>query len=396
MTNELNYCRRKSAASPLLAGLGLIAACFLTVSPLQGQTITGSPSAVSQRFSYMSWGLSGDSTDLTVKQWYLPIIVKADVAEDWSLSFYSAAAGSDADWDVENGDISGLTDTRVQAAHSLADDQVLISGGVSVPTGVTELSPEQHQLIPWLSADFFNFPVKYPGEGLNLFGEVGVALPAGDWVWGAAGAVHYSGEYTPFDDGRKYQPGLRLVGTIGADRDWPDQGHVGVDLLVIHSSSDKAEGEAVFADGVQFDFRLTGQREFDKGRIDAAARFILRGKNKTIGGENLDLVREQSNTNGNDIRFFLSGRRDLSPRAQGWLSVEAKFLAANGYDAGEVLYEDAASVYGFGGGADFKLSSRASAGLGIRLWTGSSDGSYAFEPVDFSGFEIMQRLTVTF
>ena len=195
MTDELNYRRRKAAATApaFLAALGLLAACLIPVSPIQSQTIRAGLTTLSQRFSYMSWGLSGDTTDLTVKQWYLPVIVKADVAEDWELSFYSAAAGSDADWDIDNGDISGLTDTRIQAAHSLADDQVLISGGLSLPTGVTELSPERRQLIPWLSADFFNFPVKYPGEGLNLFGEVGVALPAGDWVWGAAGAVHFSG-----------------------------------------------------------------------------------------------------------------------------------------------------------------------------------------------------------
>jgi hypothetical protein len=357
--------------------MALVVACAVPMNSANSQIIGGDLSSLSQRFSYTSWGLSGETTDSTIKQWYLPIIVKSDIAPDWQLAFSTAVSGSDAD--IPNGDISGLTDTRIQASHSLSDDQVLISGGLSLPTGVTELSPEEQGLLPWLSADFFNFPVKYPGEGLNLFGEVGVALPAGEWVWGTAGAIHYSGEYTPFADGRKYQPGMRLVGTIGADRDWPDQGHVGADLVIILSGNDKAEGNDVFADGTQFDFRLNGRKDFEMGRIDAAARFILRGKNKK-----------------HDMRLYVSGRRYFSPKTHGWASVEAKFLAANDWAKGDLLYEDAASVFGFGGGVDFVLSERATAGLGIRLWTGSSDGSYAFEPVDFTGFEFIQRLTMTF
>jgi hypothetical protein len=370
--------------------------CCLPLSVSYAQIISGDPSTVSQRFTYLSWKLDGDTTDVTVSQWLVPIIVKAGLAEDWELAVFSAASGSDANWDIENSDISGLTDSRVQISHSLAQDQVLLSGGLSLPTGVTELSNGEKQLTRWLSADFFDFPVKYPGEGLNLFGEIGVALPAGDWVWGASGAVHYAGEYTPFEGGSDYQPGTRLVGTVGAERSWPKQGKVSADILVINSFADKADGKDVFTDGLQTDIRLSGRREFASGNVELAARFILRGKNKVISESSLDLVREESNTNGNDIRFYLSGRRDLGPRAQGWASVEARFLAANGYDPGHPLFEDAARVIGASIGADLSLSDRVVAGAGLRYWTGSSDGAYTFEAIDLTGLEVLQRITVTF
>ncbi len=379
----------------VFAALALILACGFPMGTADAQMVGGQLSSLTQQFSFTTWKLSGDTTDFSVSQWYIPILVENDFAPDWKLAVSAGATGSDAK-DLDEASISGLTDTRVQASHSMSNDQVLLSAGVSVPTGVTKLSPTERQVLPWMSADFFNFPVKYPGEGFNLFGEAGVAMPAGDWVWGAAGAIHYSGEYEPFDDGRKYQPGARFVATLGADRDWPGQGHVAADLVLIFSGNDKAEGTDVFADGTQIDFRLNGRKEFSKGRVDAAFRYITRGKNKVLSGENVDLVREASNTNGNDMRFSLSGRRYLSPKAQGWVTAEAKILAANDWEKGDPLYEDAANLLGFGGGIDFVLSERATAGAGIRYWTGSSDGSYLFEPVDISGFEFIQRLTLTF
>lgn len=394
MSKRLNILR-SGAVNRTPVMLALCLGCLAPLHSAHGQVIGGELSSLGQQFSFTSWKLSGDTTDLTVKQWFLPILVKSDIAPDWQLALSTAAEGTDAK-DIQGASISGLTDTRIQASHSMSNNQVLVSGGLSAPTGVTKLSAEKRVLLPWLSADYFNFPVKYPGEGLNLFGEVGAAIPAGDWALGAAGAIHYSGEYTPYDDGRKYQPGARLVGTFGADRDWPGQGHFAADLVLIVSGNDKAEGKKVFADGTQIDMRVSGRKHLGKGRIDAAVRYIARTKNKVLGGENLDLVREANNTNGNDLRFFVSGRRELSPKAQAWLSAEAKFLAANGWAKGDPLYEDAASVMGFGGGADFVLSEHATAGAGIRLWTGSSDGSYAFEPVDLSGFEFIQRLTLTF
>lgn len=386
-------CRARQCMTVLF----VVAVFAIPLQPAEAQIVSGDPSSVSQRFTYLAWTMKGDTMDLTVTQWVVPITLKAAFAEDWELAVFSAATGSDANWDVENGDITGLADSRVQLSRSLADDQVLISAGVSLPTGETELSRERRQLIPWLSADFFNFPVKYPGEGLNLFGEIGFALPAGAWVWGATGAVHYAGEYTPFDDGRDYQPGTRLVGMLGAERVWPQRGRFGADILVVQSTDDKVDGDPVFADGTQLDVRLTGRREFSDWHIEAAGRAIVRGKNKVKAGKDqVDLVREESNTNGNDYRFYLSGRATLSPTAQGWATFDARLLAANEYDEEHALFEDAARIFGIGGGVDFSLSDRAVAGLGLRLWTGSSDGAATFEAIDLTGFEILERLTITF
>ncbi|MEW5875666.1 MAG: hypothetical protein AB1752_10845 [Candidatus Zixiibacteriota bacterium] len=387
-------CRRLVSAAPISLAWTL---CLLVLpGPASAQIVQGAGSAVSQRAVYLSWDMAGDTTDASVFQWFVPVIVRAGLADNWELSMATSAAGSEVTWIAEGEGITGANDTRIQLSHSLSDDQVLLSGGVSIPTGETELSETHQQIINWLTADFFNFPSKYPGEGFAAFGEAAFATPAGEWVLGGAGAVHYAGEYTPFADGRTYQPGMRLIGSLGIQRDWLKQGALSADLVLTVSTDDKAEGVPVFADGMQVDAKVTGRKMFRSGAIDAVVRVILRGKNKLLGNNNADLVREAANTNGSDIRLFLSGSRKLGRVLSGWASVETKILAANDYAPDEVLYEGAAQIMGFGAGLDYRLGERAQIGAGGKIWTGSTDGGYTYEALDLSGYELTQRLTVTF
>jgi hypothetical protein len=350
-------------------------------------------SAISQGLTYLSWELSGDTTKLTVTQWFVPVFVKVRLAQGWGLALYSAASRSATDR-AESPDITGLNDSKIQLTHMMADERILLSAGASLPTGQTKLSANERELVPWLSADFFNFPVKIPGEGLELFGEAGVAVPASGWVLGAAGAVHYFEEYTPYDDSRKYRPGMRVVGTAGIGRDWPKRGRVSLDVLVIYSADDKVEDSPVFGDGLQIDWRFVARRDFARGGVEAMARFIQRGKDRVLSPSGLDLVSEQRNTNGNDLRFHCSARHALVGRLQAWASFDTKMLMANGYGTDNPLQQKASRVYGVGGGLDLGLGERATFGLGARLWKGSSDGAYQREALDLSGFEIIQRLSI--
>ncbi|HSH00617.1 MAG TPA: hypothetical protein VLB27_11225, partial [candidate division Zixibacteria bacterium] len=57
--------------------------------------------------------------------------------------------------------------------------------------------------------------------------------------------------------------------------------------------------------------------------------------------------------------------------------------------------EDAARLHGFGGGADIQISERTLVSLGARVWTGSSDGIAKTGAFDLTGYEVIQRLTIT-
>jgi hypothetical protein len=359
---------------------------------VSAQTVPTRSFNFAQSLTYLSWKFTGDSTSQTVSQLFVPVYVKARLADDWGVALYSSASRSSSN-SATSPAISGLNDSKVQLTHSLAEDRILLSAGASFPTGKTKLSATERELIPWLTADFFNFPVKIPGEGLELFGEVGVAVPASMWVLGMAGAVHYYGKYTPYDDERDYQPGMRVIGTAGLSRDWSRRGHIGLDVVVIYSTNDKVLGSPVFGDGLQLDFRLVGSREFAKGGYEAAARFIQRGKNKILSASGLDLVNEQSKTNGNDFRFHCSAHHSMIGRLQGWGSFDTKILMANGYPADNPLYTKGARIFGFGGGLDLPLGTAATIGVGARIWTGSSGGTQSHEALDLSGYEINERLS---
>ncbi|MBD3299183.1 MAG: hypothetical protein GF341_11045 [candidate division Zixibacteria bacterium] len=364
-------------------------------SASQAQIVSGQPSVARQGFTYLSWTLEGDSTDVTVTQWHIPIVVNAALQENWELSVSSSIAASDADWDIDDDEISGLTDSRIQVAHSLAEDRILLSGGLSLPTGQTELDEASRSLLPWLTADFFTFPVKYHGEGLNLYGGAAGAYPAGDWVLGVATGIHLMGEYTPYEDGPEYTPGSRFILSGSAEREWVDRGKVSADLNVVFSGDDEADGEPVFSDGTMLDALLAGQRTFETAALRGGIRIILRGKNEILDAQRAELVSEENNTNGSEVRFFVSGQRELTDRLSGFLTVETHLLGANDYETDSRFYEGSANILGVGGGIDVRLSPMATGGIGIRIWNGSSDGSAAFESLDLKGFEITQRLTLT-
>lgn len=358
------------------------------------QIIHGQRPAFSQGLVFSSWDISGDR-DLTIQEWHVPILIRAGVAENIELGISGALLNASGDRDLEDDAISGLTDSKIQLSSSLMDDQILISGGVSLPTGQSKLSSGQRAILTWLSSDFLSLPARNPGEGLNLFGQAGAALPAGQWVFGASLAGHLAGTYEPYDNGREYQPGSRLIFNLGTERIWPADHRLTADFLVIYSTNDKLEGRAIFRDGVQFDTRVHGVLAVGNGSLEGGLRYILRGKDKQPGTA-ADLIAEPDKRHGDEFRLHTAAHLPAGQLVGLWASIDAKFLAANDYPKASPFFEDAAHLTGFGGGLDFTLGLRSTAGIGARVWTGKSDGALGMGPLDLSGFELLQNFTFTF
>ncbi|HSG99345.1 MAG TPA: hypothetical protein VLB27_04805, partial [candidate division Zixibacteria bacterium] len=194
------------------------------VPSVHGQIIHGQRPQLSQGLTYISWKVKGKE-EFTLAQLFLPVSAHAPLKDNVEVAVFGGASRSEADWAVQGDDISGLVDSRVQIAASLNNDQILLSAGASLPTGQTRLTPVQQLLMTFMSADFLNFPVKTPGEGFNLFGEVGAAFPLGPWAAGVAGAVFVAGEYKPYETDLTYRPGSRIVLTTGLERVWTGSEH---------------------------------------------------------------------------------------------------------------------------------------------------------------------------
>jgi hypothetical protein len=389
-------CRQRVWGRILATAVGTTVVVSVLAPQGQAQIIHGRKPQVSQGLTYMSWEFSGD-VNQTLAQWFIPVSVNAPIAENLEVAVSTGANRSEADWKGSGDDISGLVDSRIQVAASLLEDQVVVSAGVSLPTGKTGLTPIQQELLGFMASDVLNFPIKNPGEGLNLFGEIGFAVPVGSWVFGAAGAFFAAGEYSPYELDTKYKPGSRVITTFGIERSWPEGHFVASDIVVVVSADDELDGEPVFRDGTQIDLRLTDRLVAGRASLDFSLRYIIRGKDHRLSNAESvsDLVRETHNRNGNDLRLRLSPRISLGPDLAAWLSFEAKMLAANEYAEDDPLFEDEARIQGLGGGVDFRLSHRTTARVGFRSWSGSSDGSAEMGKFDLTGFEILQRVTIT-
>jgi len=351
------------------------------------------PTVVSQGLTYLSWTISGDE-DFKIAQLHAPLMLRAPLRQNIGLTVYSGASHSSANWDVDGDNLGGLLDSRVEVEGSFADGRILLAGGVSLPTGKTQLARAEQQLVGWLASDIFNFPLKLPGEGFGMFGELGVAAPAGPWAVGSSIGLLINGEYNPYETPLDYKPGSRWVFTVGADRRWRNGGSMSADVILVGFTDDQADGEAIFREGSQIDLRWHGQGVRGRMMYEGGLRYIVRGEDRRLDPDQSELVKETHNTNGSEFRFLLSPHMMITPAVSAWIALEGKFVGANDYASSDPLYQDAARLIGFGGGADFKVHDNATLGGGVRVWSGSADGSASYDRLDLSGFEIVERLTI--
>jgi len=319
------------------------------------------------------------------------------MSDNTELRYYTALAGAGTTSNGFDRDLSGMTDSRIQLARSLADDQFLLSVGLNIPTGKKNLDSAQFGILQAVSAEYFNFPVKTFGEGLGYYAEFLGATQAGEWIVGGGVGALYSESYEPTDDGVSYRPGLRLYLTGSAEITTGESArdHIRLDGVFLMSAPDEADGKEVFKDGIQLDLSASGTRQFNDWSGGAGLRVILRGKDQRLTQESI-LATESYATSGSEVRFTLHLARELSNTISGMVDFTGKFVGVNGYPIDDPYYEGGASLFGFGGQLDGRLSDHTAVGFGVRKWFGNAEKTGRVEALDLSGWEISQNITITF
>lgn len=377
---------------------GLTLAVWLGQASLsKAQIIYNDPARINQSFIFLHWVLQGDTTDVSITQWVIPVAGMIPLADNTELRYYTAISGANASSDLFDRDISGLTDTRLHIARTLVEDRMLVAGGINIPTGQTGLDENQFELLHVLSAEKYNFPIKTYGEALGLYGEVLGASEAGRWIVGGGAGAYYSDSYTPVNNDISYQHGLRLYLTGSAETAAGESSidRVKFDGVLILALADEADDQKVFKDGLQLDVSATGRRRLGQWVGSAQARLILRGKDQRLsqGG---DLAAESYVSTGSEFRLSAQASYGLSDRWDGTLDVSGKFLAGNGYPEDDLLYDGGATLFGIGGWVHARLTPRTLAAFGLRKWFGNAAEGGLTEALDLNGWEITQGLTVIF
>jgi hypothetical protein len=159
--------------------------------------------------------------DETISELAIPVFVSVPAGRRLSFDVGTAYARAHVTSGAEHSDIAGLTDIQLRGQYTLGNDLLVLTGGVSAPTGNSSVSLQQLTAASRIGNDFLAFPVSNMGTGLAITGGAALAYPLGTWNVGAGASMRRSRAYEPFDvpgQSFRYQPGNEVRLRLGVDR----------------------------------------------------------------------------------------------------------------------------------------------------------------------------------
>lgn len=346
-----------------------------------GQIIYGQPSAGDLQMVYSHWKMEDDGGTTEINQFMIPVSGFVPLGDNFEGRFYIVNTSNKLDFSENDYSLNGLGDLRVQLSHSFSEDRLLASVGVSLPTGKKELNfSEEWIVLQNLSYNYLNLPVRRLGEGLGLNLLLGAATMWETVRVGGSVEFQYNGEYKPYESGDNYKPGNQFSIGLGADT---KIGAVTYNSGITFTtySDDKLEDVKTFRQSDQFDFRFGGA--YDNGRygFSSSLRYLVRSRNKRYNPDGSAL--EQLKAYGNE--FVFNGRFTYHPQKEWYVApvLDLRLIAANEYEL------DNATVFGFGSDFGRNFGESISLTIGMKYYTGSSDGGN----IDLTGYQLSAGLT---
>ena len=365
------------------AALGVLILA-LTSMPAFGQIIYGQPTAGSINLEYVSWTIDGDDGSVDISQLALPLSGFIPIQDNLEMRFSVANMSSSIEYGSEEYDLSGLNDMRLQLNKSLAEDRLLLSVGFNLPTGKKELTlDEEYPVLQVLSRSYLEFPIRSLGGGLGLNFTAGGAAMAGEARLGLAFSFQLNGSYSPYEDYDDYDPGDQMSVIAGVDLP-KGQHNFSAQAIFTGYTQDLVDGDKVFKQGDQFDFRMTDRFASENFAVEAIVGALFRGENKRY--DSTEKVIEQLKLYGNE--FYLFGGVTWMP-APKWSVTPSLQFRAIGEDDTDF---ESSSLFGLGGSIGRQLSEKAGLNVGLTYYTGSADGG----DLDISGLRFSVGLSSTF
>ncbi|MCB2229535.1 hypothetical protein KQH82_02385 [bacterium] len=349
------------------------------------QVIYGQPTSGDLTVMYSSWTVTRDTLETTISQLAIPIGAFFPIQDNFDISFFAANASSTLDAnDMGEYKLGGLSDVRVQGNHSFANDQLLFSVGLNLPTGKRALDlTEEFFVLQALSTNYLEFPVRRYGEGFGFNLLFAGATVLGENIKGGAGLMYqYSGSYEPYDGFPDYNPGDVISANAGVDI---ESGATNWTLDVIYSvfSTDQIDGINTFKQSPQLDLRVGMRRADEVQSFSGQIGYLIRGDNTqySVGGIELDPFKLYGN------EFFIAGAYARQFNTLWHIRPAADLRRIGGND----LNDESSTVFGFGATIGRALGDKLSLDGGVKFYTGSADGG----DIDLSGYQITFGLTAT-
>lgn len=147
--------------------------------------------------------------------------------------------------------VSGMTDTRLDLTLSLAQDRLRLSGIAQVPTGRSELTAAEMDVVGVLASDLLPFGVTTWGTGGAIGGNVAVAVPL-DAVTsvGVSGGYLVAREYEPLSSTAfAYRPGNQLQVRAAIDRTFASSFKASLQAAYYSFTRDQQDGANLYQPG---------------------------------------------------------------------------------------------------------------------------------------------------
>jgi len=369
----------------MVAGMLLVGGMILTAAPTAvGQVVFGQPTSVGTQMVYSSWTLEYLGFETKVSQFMMPVSGFVPLRDNFEMSLFVANAANKLDVAGLDFDLNGLGNAYVQANHSFADDQLLVSLGLNLPTGKKKISfVTEEAVLQALALNFLDFPMRRLGEGFGFNMLVGGAVELDEGIRGGGGiSYQFNGQYQPYEDYGDYDPGDAITVNAGIDFDQGSSVWT-LDLLYTTFTDDKLDGEKTFKQSPQFTVRALGRFTGQTVSASGTAMFLLRGENTeyTDTGEEIEAFKLY----GDEI--FLKGGLDWMFAERWYASPSLSVKVIGGNDRGL----EGSTVFGIGAGLSRLLSESVNAGGGLTYYTGSADGGN----IDLTGLQVTFGLTAS-
>lgn len=358
---------------------------------VSAQVIYGQPTAGSIEFIYNSWSTEVDGTKTTLSQVLTPVMGFVPVRENFDLSLFMASSSNSVDADETEYTLNGLSDLRIQARHSFANDRLLAAVGINLPTGKRALSLDEEWLVlQELSTNYYELPLRRLGEGLGFSLLFGGATMLSETVK-LGGGVSYQliGGYEPYEGYTDYNPGdvMSINGRTEIERgDWSWT----ADCVYSLYTKDQVDGIETFRQSPQLDMRLLMSRDGTTVDFGGMLRYVVRGDNELFDSSGSELATLQ--LYGNELN--LAGSLSWS-LAEGWSVAPNADLRVIGSNDTQF---DHSTIFGVGAMAGRNLTKHLTLEGGLKFYTGTATTLDALDSeteidADVSGFQLTLGLS---
>ncbi len=346
------------------------------VGPVEGQIVTDEPTAGRAGLTYTYWKVESDVGEVTLSQMWIPVSVFLPIQENLEAQVFFSTASNRIDADIAEARVTGLGDLRAQINHSVLDDQVLLSLGLSIPTGKTELDlGAESTLLRLLAESYLDVPSRRWGEGLGLNFLVGGAQQWRGLNLAGSVAYWYSGSYAPYEGYDDYNPGDLFRLTARAQKPGENVTWLGGMSYSVYAA-DQVDGNKTFKQSPYLQAFVGADYRRHSLHMANMIRFTLRGDNKLFAE---DASSQQLKLYGNEVQLLSRVSFDVAEDWYAGPTLSLRFIGGN-----DMGFDNSHTVR-IGGLVGKALSEKHTIHLEARYMGGSADGG----EISLSGLQVM-------